>query len=57
VIAIRIVSWLALAGTIVPALLFVNDQITLGHMQLGMLVATIAWFATAPAWMERTGKE
>jgi hypothetical protein len=57
VIAIRIVSWLALAGTILPALLFATDQIALGRMQLWMLVATIAWFATAPAWMERGGEK
>jgi hypothetical protein len=53
VIATRIVSWLALAGTILPAVLFVNDRMTLSRMQLWMLVATVAWFASAPTWMER----
>lgn len=49
----RLVSWLALAATIVPAMLFLNDRMTLDRTQLWMLVATIAWFATAPLWMDR----
>jgi hypothetical protein len=52
----RLVSWLALAGTIVPPLLFAADRITLDQSKLWMLVAAIAWFASAPLWMEhRTG--
>ncbi len=49
----RLLSWLALAGSIVPALLFVNDRITLDRAKLWMLAATVVWFATAPLWMER----
>lgn len=56
-IAVRIVSWLALAGTILPAVLFMNDQMTFSRMQLLMLVATIAWFVTAPMWMERSAEK
>ena len=54
--AARIASWLALAGVIVPALMFVKDQIPLDQMKLWMLVATVVWFATAPLWMERAEK-
>jgi hypothetical protein len=49
----RILSWLALAGTIVPALLFFNDQATLDQTKSWMLASTVLWFATAPAWMDR----
>lgn len=49
----RVVSWLALAGSIVPAMLFVKDQITLDQTKLWMLIATAVWFAAAPIWMER----
>ena len=51
----RLVSWLALAGTILPAVLFVNDRMTLDQTKFWMLVATVAWFASAPIWMERRG--
>jgi hypothetical protein len=51
----RLVSWLALAGTILPPVLFLNDRLALERTQLWMLVATIAWFATAPLWMDRRG--
>jgi hypothetical protein len=51
--AARVLSWLALAGTIVPAMLFFGGQITLGQTQSWMLAATILWFATAPLWMDR----
>ena len=53
----RLVSWLALAGSIVPALLFVKDRMTLDQAQLWMLVATVAWFASAPLWMERRAEK
>jgi hypothetical protein len=44
----RIGSWLALAATIVPPVLFFYDRMTLDQTKLWMLVATIVWFATAP---------
>ena len=53
----RLVSWLALAGTIVPPLLFVKDQITLDQSKLWMLVATVVWFASAPLWMDRRAEK
>lgn len=49
----RVVSFLALAGTIMPAILFVADGITLDQTKLWMLVATVVWFASAPVWMDR----
>ena len=49
----RVLSWLALAGTIVPSILFFNGQITLDQTKLWMLAGTVLWFATAPVWMDR----
>jgi len=48
-----IVSLLALAGTILPALLFLGGAMQLSQVKTWMLVATITWFVTAPLWMGR----
>ena len=48
----RLVSWLALGATIIPPMLFYADRMPLDQMKLWMLIATVAWFATAPIWME-----
>ena len=43
---------LALAGTLVPPLLFAFKVMGEGPMKAIMLVATILWFATARFWMK-----
>jgi hypothetical protein len=48
----RAVSAVALLGTIAPSMLFVSGRIDLPQVQNWMLVATVAWFATAPLWMD-----
>jgi hypothetical protein len=57
IIAARILSWIALAGTIVPSVLFFDGRATLDQTKLWMFVATVIWFATAPVWMERQRPE
>jgi len=47
-----ICSWLALAATIVPALLFMTGNAQLETVKATMLWATVVWFATASFWME-----
>ena len=49
----RIVSWVSLAGTLLPALLFWAGRLDLDQVKLAMLVATIAWFAATPVWMDQ----
>ena len=44
----KIISSLALIGTILPAALFLIDRITLDQAKLWMLMATVGWFASAP---------
>ena len=45
---LQIVSWVALAGTIAPAVVFLAGHMTMGAMQAAMLVATVVWFAATP---------
>jgi hypothetical protein len=52
-IAARFVSLVALAGTILPPVLFFGGHMDLAATKLWMLVATIAWFAATPLWMDR----
>jgi hypothetical protein len=47
------ISWLALAGTILPAVLFFSGRMDLDRVQLWMLAATIAWFIATPFWMDQ----
>jgi hypothetical protein len=46
-------SLLALAGTVLPALLFFAGTLTLAAVKTWMLVATVAWFTTATAAQAR----
>jgi len=48
---LQIVSWLALAGTILPSCVFLAGQMGLDAVKTTMLVATVAWFAATPFWM------
>jgi hypothetical protein len=49
----KAVSALALAGTILPPLLFFAGRLDLAQVKTWMLVSTVAWFAATPLWMER----
>jgi hypothetical protein len=46
---------LALVGTILPPVLFLFKMVNEGTMKLTMLIAAVAWFATAPFWMKGGG--
>ena len=46
------ISWLALAGTLLPACLFFVDQIDLNQVKTWILAATVVWFIATPLWME-----
>jgi hypothetical protein len=49
----QVISWLALAGTILPSILFYTGHIELAGLKTTMLVATVLWFAAASMWMGR----
>jgi hypothetical protein len=48
-----VLSVAALGGTILPAVLFKFDRLTLPSVHLWMLVSTIVWYVSAPIWMDR----
>jgi len=48
----KALGMVALAGTIVPSLLFLGGSLGEGPMKLIMLLATVLWFATAPLWVK-----
>lgn len=50
--AARLVSFLALAATVLLPLLFFADRIGLAAMKTDLLIAAIVWFLSAPLWME-----
>jgi len=48
----QIISYLALATTLLPALLFFADKLELPVVKLWMLAAALVWFVATPLWME-----
>ncbi|MFT3829080.1 MAG: hypothetical protein QM691_05160 [Opitutaceae bacterium] len=52
----KLLSSIALAGTILPATLYLADLQTLDRVKLWMLAATVLWFSTVPFWMGREDK-
>ena len=45
------VSWLALAGIILPSCIFLAGQMELDAVKTMMFAATVAWFVATPLWM------
>jgi hypothetical protein len=48
----KVLSLIALAGSVVPAALYMFKLMGEGPMKLTMLLATILWFAAAPFWLK-----
>ena len=51
--AARLISLVALAGTILPPVMFFGGWMDLDTVKLWMLAGTVAWFAATPFWMGR----
>lgn len=51
----KVLGLLALAGTILPPLLYLFKAMGDGPMKLIMLLSTVLWFATAPFWLKGGG--
>ena len=49
----KVVSLLALAGTILPPTLFLLGRLELEQVKVAMLISTLLWFASAPLWMDQ----
>ncbi len=56
-LVLQILSWIALALTVVPSMLFLGGKMELGAMKTTMTVATILWFVVTPMWMGREKQE
>jgi len=56
-IILKIVSYLALAGTIVPALLVFFGDLDLQTNKNIMTFSMIVWFLTAPFWINKKSEE
>ncbi|MFV2070349.1 MAG: hypothetical protein ACC645_25565 [Pirellulales bacterium] len=50
---LQLKSWLALAGTIVPSVLYYENQMELSTVKTVMLFATYVWFDATLLWMGR----
>ncbi len=49
----KTLSFLALAGILVPPTLYLAGNLHLPAVKVWMLVATVVWFVTVPFWMGR----
>lgn len=49
----KVVSWIALAATIVPSVLAFAGLLSLDAVRWIALAATIIWFVATPMWMGR----
>jgi hypothetical protein len=49
----QIVSWIALAATIMPSLMYLGQQMDLNQATTVLNIATVAWFVATPLWMGR----
>ncbi len=47
------ISWISLAATIIPSVLFLAGSMTLDQSKNWLLLATIVWFVHTPLWMGR----
>lgn len=49
--ALQIASYLALAGIVIPPILYFRGELPQDGMNTITLLATILWFAVTPFWM------
>jgi len=50
----QVLSWLALAGTILPSMMYLGGVLGHDQVNLSMLLATVVWFVCTPMWMGRS---
>ena len=54
---IKIISYLALAGTIIPSILVFTGGMDLQTNKYIMGICMIIWFITAPFWVNKKSEE
>jgi len=50
---LKIISYLALAGTIIPSILVFVGDMSLQTNKNIMTISMVVWFVTAPFWINR----
>lgn len=50
------ISWIALAGTILPSFMYLGGMIDLDQANMILLLATLAWFVHTPLWMGKNSQ-
>jgi hypothetical protein len=50
---VQLISLMALAATILPALMYTAGSMDLPTVKTTMLIATVVWFIATPMWMDR----
>ena len=53
----QVISYLALAATLLPALLFFAGHLELPLVKVWMLAAALVWFVATPLWMEHKASD
>ena len=56
-LTMQVLSWIALAGIVIPGLLFTMGTSTLGQVKGIMIASTIVWFSSTVCWMGREKAE
>ena len=51
----QVISWLALAATVLPSVIFMAGKMDLDRVKLWMNASMVVWFVVTPLWMERKG--
>lgn len=55
--ALKLISYLALALTIIPAILFLTETLELRDVKLAMIAGMVLWFLSAPFSQKRQGAD
>ena len=50
---LQLASYLALAGIVIPPILYFREELARDVMNTVTLLATVLWFAVTPFWMNR----
>lgn len=50
---VKVISWVALVGVILPGVLYLSGGIRLEAAKAWMIACTVLWFVTVPLWMGR----
>lgn len=54
---LKIISYLALGGTIIPSLIVFFGDMVIQQSKWIMAISMVVWFLTAPFWINKKSKE